>query len=167
MSSGKKEIAVEDIYQILETVKDPEIPVISILDLGMVNEVVVNEDEVEVKITPTYSGCPAMDVIPLLIEQALHSGGYQKVKVKNILFPPWTTDWISEAGKAKLKAFGIAPPQQKTTDQSFLDLEDKEIGCPRCNSVNTAMVSRFGSTPCKAAYQCKDCHEPFDYFKCH
>ena len=158
---------MEEIYQILETVKDPEIPVISIVDLGIVREVRKHNSHVEIDITPTYSGCPALDVIPVLIREAIAGEGYENVQVKNILSPAWTTDWISESGLKKLKEYGIAPPVEKTTDKSFLTNGPKEVPCPFCNSTDTKLVSQFGSTPCKAAYQCNDCLEPFDYFKCH
>ena len=158
---------MEEIYQILETVKDPEIPVISIVDLGIVREVRKMNGDIEIDITPTYTGCPALDVIPVLIREAMASEGYSEVRVKNILSPAWTTDWISESGLQKLKEFGIAPPVEKTSDKSFLLQEPKTVPCPFCNSENTRLVSQFGSTPCKASYQCNDCLEPFDYFKCH
>jgi ring-1,2-phenylacetyl-CoA epoxidase subunit PaaD len=157
----------KDIYEILETVKDPEIPVISILDLGIVREVRRSNGKVEIDITPTYSGCPALDVIPVMIEDAMLANGYENVLVKNILSPAWSTDWISENGLQKLKEYGIAPPVEKTSDKSFLTDEPKVVPCPLCTSKNTRLVSQFGSTPCKAAYQCNDCMEPFDYFKCH
>lgn len=158
---------MEKIYEILESVKDPEIPVISIVDLGIVREVRRKGDLIEIDITPTYSGCPALDVIPVLIREAMAREGYQDVHVKNILSPAWTTDWISETGRQALKAYGIAPPVEKTSDKSFLTDQPKIVPCPFCNSGNTRLVSQFGSTPCKAAYQCNDCLEPFDYFKCH
>ena len=157
----------KEIYTILENVKDPEIPVISILDLGIVREVFEENGGLHIHITPTYSGCPAMDVIPQMIEEEMRTNGYEKVHVKNILTPAWTTDWISTSGKAKLKEYGIAPPVESTTDASFLKGEEKVVPCPRCSSNKTKLVSQFGSTPCKAAYQCEDCLEPFDYFKCH
>jgi ring-1,2-phenylacetyl-CoA epoxidase subunit PaaD len=157
----------KDIYDILETVKDPEIPVISIVDLGIVREVRRSNGKVEIDITPTYSGCPALDVIPVMIEEALRANGYENVLVKNILSPAWSTDWISENGLQKLKEYGIAPPVEKTSDKSFLKDEPKVVPCPQCTSNNTRLISQFGSTPCKAAYQCNDCMEPFDYFKCH
>lgn len=160
-------MVTKDIYDILETVKDPEIPVISILDLGIVREVRKTNGKVEIDITPTYSGCPALDVIPVMIQEAMQSNGYENVQVKNILSPAWSTDWISENGLQKLKEYGIAPPVEKTSDKSFLSDEPKVVPCPLCTSENTRLVSQFGSTPCKAAYQCNDCKEPFDYFKCH
>ena len=137
---------------VLETVMDPEIPVISVIELGIVRDI----DADKVTITPTYSGCPATDVIEQTIREALDANGYRDVAIKTVLAPPWTTDWISDSGKAKLLAYGIAPPELA-----------KAATCPRCGSTNTEEVSRFGSTPCKAQWRCKDCLEPFDRFKCH
>ncbi|MBS1933646.1 MAG: phenylacetate-CoA oxygenase subunit PaaJ [Bacteroidetes bacterium] len=158
----------QKILSILETVNDPEVPVLSIIDLGIVRDIKINEDEIEVIITPTYSGCPAMDAISINIKLALFEHGYKKIKITSVLSPAWTTDWMTESGKQKLKAFGIAPPtvkQQVCHTELFHDGE--AIQCPRCNSYNTKLISQFGSTACKALYQCNDCHEPFDYFKCH
>lgn len=158
----------DQIYNLLETVTDPEVPVLTVVDLGVVRDVKIHPDEtVEVIITPTYSGCPAMKTIEINILAALREAGIQKVKVTTVLSPPWTTDWLTESGKAKLKAYGIAPPQSGTVDKGALFAEEKHIECPRCGSKNTKMVSQFGSTACKALYQCQDCREPFDYFKCH
>lgn len=156
--------AKDAVYKVLETVKDPEIPVISIVDLGIVRDVHIEDARVSVDLTPTYSGCPALDVIPILVKQALDAAGYDSVEVKNVLSPPWTTDWISEKGRERLRAFGISPPEPVKTSEP---LESRDIPCPRCGSTTTQLISRFGSTPCKAAYQCEDCLEPFDYFKCH
>ena len=156
--------SVKDVYAILERVKDPEIPVISVVDLGIVREVRIGMDSIEIDISPTYSGCPALDVIPILIKQAVEEAGLGDTTVRNVLSPPWTTDWISENGKEQLRIFGIAPPEGKRQESA---LEDKDIPCPKCGSTQTKLISRFGSTPCKAAYQCRDCLEPFDYFKCH
>jgi len=152
---------------ILQEVKDPEIPVISIIELGIVRGVATDGESVTVTITPTYSGCPAMDFISQLIREALDSHGMQSVAVQSTLSPPWTTDWITEEGMQKLRAFGIAPPAEKTGDTSFLQGKGVIVECPRCQSGHTRLVSQFGSTPCKALYQCQDCLEPFDYFKCH
>jgi len=161
------------IWKILEDITDPEVPVLSIIDLGIVRDVAFfippsGGQGVEVIITPTYSGCPAMDVIRMNIRMALLQHGYNNIKITTILSPAWTTDWMSEAGKEKLKAFGIAPP---TTKQQVCDTklfhEAEAIQCPRCNSYNTRLISQFGSTACKALYQCNECKEPFDYFKCH
>ena len=157
-----KEITAQKIWQILETVCDPEIPVLTILDLGIVRAVKINNEEVEVIITPTYTGCPAMDMITMDIKMRLLENGYKKIKVTSVLSPAWTTDWMSEAGKQKLKSYGIAPPYTRSDDTGELVIE-----CPQCNSTNTKLISQFGSTACKALYQCNDCKEPFDYFKCH
>jgi len=164
----------QKIFQILETVNDPEVPVLSVVDLGIIRDVQLKVSptggdlEGIVIITPTYTGCPAMDVIRMNIRLALIEHGYKNVEVKTILSPAWTTDWMSEKGKEKLKAFGIAPPnvtQQICTPGIFQ--EEEAVQCPHCNSFNTEIVSRFGSTACKALYKCNNCYEPFDYFKCH
>lgn len=156
----------QEVWKILHKVYDPEIPVISVVDLGMIREVRTDGERVEVDVAPTYSGCPAMDVIPILIRQALEAEGFQEVQVRNVIAPPWTTDWISEEGKRCLEAFGIAPPVGRADADPEEDV-DKEVPCPHCGSTDTVEVSRFGSTPCKAAYKCEACLEPFDYFKCH
>jgi ring-1,2-phenylacetyl-CoA epoxidase subunit PaaD len=159
----------QKILSILATVNDPEVPAVSVTDLGIIRNVKIeNEDEIEVVITPTYSGCPAMDVIRIHIRMALLQHGYDKIKITTVLSPAWTTDWMSEHGKEKLKAFGIAPPTAKQqVCHTELFHEGEAIQCPRCNSYNTRLVSQFGSTACKALYACQQCKEPFDYFKCH
>lgn len=154
-----------NIWQILERVTDPEIPVLTITDLGIVRDVKINADEIEVIITPTYTGCPAMDMITMNIRLALLENGYTKFKVTSVLAPAWTTDWMSENGKRKLREYGIAPPQYDSG--RFMRPGSLHVQCPQCNSTNTACISEFGSTACKALYQCNDCREPFDYFKCH
>ena len=159
--------STQAIYDILETVFDPEIPVISVVDLGIIRNVLLTNDSVEIEITPTYSGCPALDYIPQLIQDALMHQGYEHVNVRNVLTPPWTTDWISENGLAALKNYGIAPPVEKTHDATFIQGSAKVVPCPRCESTDTELVSQFASTPCKSAYRCKSCMEPFEYFKCH
>jgi ring-1,2-phenylacetyl-CoA epoxidase subunit PaaD len=161
-------IEVKKIWSLLETVTDPEVPVLTITDLGIVRDVKINEEEVEVIITPTYTGCPAMDMIAMNIKMELLANGYKNIKVTSILSPAWTTDWMSEAGKQKLKEYGIAPPnpkQQVCNDKLFAP--DEAVQCPHCNSYHIHRISEFGSTACKALYQCDDCKEPFDYFKCH
>lgn len=155
------------IWKLLEAVTDPEIPVLTILDMGVVRDVNWQEENLEVVITPTYSGCPAMDMIEVNIKAVLQENGYDKVDVKTVLSPAWTTEWMTEEGKKKLKDYGIAPPEGTTIDKSVLFAEAKKIECPRCSSRNTVMLSQFGSTACKSLYQCEDCKEPFDYFKCH
>lgn len=158
----------EAIWQILEEVCDPEIPVLTIIDMGIVREVTAGTDgAVEVVITPTYSGCPAMNTIEVNIKATLQEAGYHPVKVTTVLSPPWTTDWLSAAGRQKLRAYGIAPPVGSSQDKSELFGAEKIVTCPHCDSENTRMVSQFGSTPCKSMYKCLDCLEPFDYFKCH
>ena len=169
------------VWDWLGQVSDPEIPVISIVDLGIVRAVEWQGDagdECVVTITPTYSGCPAMQVIAESVSAALHGHGVPNVRLVNQLSPAWTTDWMSEAGKAALKGYGIAPPAQQVIDISGLHAGVKRggalnllpkltVACPNCGSNHTELTSQFGSTPCKALYKCLDCREPFDYFKCH
>jgi len=157
---------MNQIWNILKNVSDPEIPVLTVVDMGVVREVEEKEGKVLVSITPTYSGCPAMNEIESNIRWALEEAGYNEVEVKTILSPPWTTDWMTDEGKAKLQEYGIAPPEGSSADKSVLFGEAKKVMCPRCKSRNTIMVSQFGSTACKALYKCDDCKEPFDYFKC-
>lgn len=162
------DIATQPVWTILENVMDPEVPVLSVLDLGIVRHVSVNGDEVEVIITPTYTGCPAMDVIKASIQMELLAAGYSPVSVKQVLSPAWTTDWMSEGGRRKLKEYGIAPPNpQQQVCHQHLFAADEAVQCPHCQSWHTRRISEFGSTACKALYQCNDCKEPFDYFKCH
>jgi len=142
------------IYEWLADVPDPEIPVLSILDLGIVREVTV-KDKVTVTLTPTYSGCPATEAIESSVLEALKGHGVDEIAIHRVLSPPWTTDWISEDGREKLRKYGIAPPSKSL-----------EIACPQCKSLNTERVSEFGSTACKASWRCCDCLEPFEYFKC-
>lgn len=149
------------LYTYLEEIKDPEVPVLSIIDLGIVRDIKMNEDELEVIITSTYTGCPAMDMIAAAIRIELTTLGFKKIKITNSISPAWTTDWMSEEGKRKLKEYGIAAP-----DKRFAIAADG-VECPHCNSTDTRLISEFGSTACKALYQCNDCKEPFDYFKCH
>jgi ring-1,2-phenylacetyl-CoA epoxidase subunit PaaD len=157
-----------EVWDILEEVTDPEIPVLTVTDLGIVRDVKVQKDgRVEVIITPTYSGCPAMNTIEINIRAVLQEQGYDDVKVTTVLHPAWTTDWMSEAGRRKLKEYGIAPPVDGTADKGALFAEQPEVECPQCGSTHTELVSQFGSTACKSLYRCLDCKEPFDYFKCH
>ena len=166
--------AVADVWDWLAEVPDPEIPVISITDLGIVREVSYDGDTLVVAITPTYSGCPAMAVIDLDIETHLATKGVEKLRLERRLSPPWTTDWIPEAAREKLRAYGIAPPVDGTGGTDVMaaraarlsGMSNFSVACPRCASGRTVRVSQFGSTPCKAAYRCLDCLEPFDYFKC-
>jgi ring-1,2-phenylacetyl-CoA epoxidase subunit PaaD len=171
--------AAEQVWAWLAEVSDPEIPVISIVDLGIVRDVRLAADGAcDVTITPTYSGCPAMQVIADAITDALHAHGVADVRLHNQLSPAWTTDWMSEEGKAKLKGYGIAPPARQVIDISGLRAGANAaisrraqprltVACPNCGSTHTETTSQFGSTPCKALYKCLDCREPFDYFKCH
>ena len=158
----------ETIYSYLGEINDPEVPVLTIIDLGIVRDVKMNDEELEVVITPTYTGCPAMDMITTTIKIQLATLGFKKVKVTQALSPPWTTEWMSEEGKRKLKEYGIAPPnpKQQVCDQKLFAAAEA-VQCPQCNSYHTHRISEFGSTACKALYQCDDCKEPFDYFKCH
>lgn len=162
----KTDISKEQIREVLQTVADPEIPVLTVEDLGVIRDILIEGDTVEVVITPTYSGCPAMKTIEINILSALQEAGYEHVKVTTVLSPAWTTDWMSEEGKRKLKAYGIAPPEG-SADKGTLFGEEKVVECPHCLSKNTRLVSQFGSTPCKSLYRCLSCQEPFDYFKCH
>lgn len=158
----------------LSQVPDPEIPVISLTDLGIIRDVAWQDDTLVVTVTPTYSGCPATSVINMDIEAALRAKGIEKLRLERQLSPPWTTDWITAEGREKLRAYGIAPPIDGTAADGRLagrvarlaGTSNLVIACPRCGSTKTEKVSQFGSTPCKASYRCTDCLEPFDYFKC-
>ena len=155
-----------DVFLLLSEIPDPEIPVISIVELGVIRELVINQKNIEVKITPTYSGCPAMKQMEDDIKHKLYNNGFDTVTISTIYQPAWTTDWLSEATKLKLQKYGIAPPEETTSDKSFLTGKTKQVTCPRCKSTKTVMVSQFGSTACKALYKCNNCLEAFDYFKC-
>jgi ring-1,2-phenylacetyl-CoA epoxidase subunit PaaD len=146
-------------------VVDPEIPVLTIADLGVLRDVAVTDGLVEIAITPTYSGCPAMNMISLEIELALKRAGFGNSKVRTVLSPAWTTDWLSEEGRRKLREYGIAPPQPGSSRRALFGAQ--QVACPQCGSTDTEVVSEFGSTSCKALWRCKSCREPFDYFKCH
>jgi ring-1,2-phenylacetyl-CoA epoxidase subunit PaaD len=152
------------LMQVLAEVPDPEIPVVSVVDLGIVRDVREGPSPA-VLITPTYTGCPATLVIEASIRIALDQAGHAGVEVETVLSPPWSTDWISEEGREKLRAYGIAPPPKGTAGASLRNAEAAE--CPQCRSTRTEELSRFGSTPCKALWRCLDCAEPFDRFKCH
>lgn len=152
-------------WSVAAQVVDPEIPVLTIADLGVLRSVAVNDGCVEVAITPTYSGCPAMNMITLEIELALEREGIPNAKVRTVLSPAWTTDWMSENGRRKLLDYGIAPPQLGSGRRALFGVE--QVACPQCGSENTEVLSEFGSTSCKALWRCKACREPFDYFKCH
>jgi ring-1,2-phenylacetyl-CoA epoxidase subunit PaaD len=162
------DMTIRRIWSLIEQVNDPEVPVLSVVDLGIIRDVRADEEEIEITLTPTYSGCPAMDVIRMNIRMVLLEHGYTNITLTTVLSPAWTTDWMSEQGKEKLKAFGIAPPlpvQQFCRPDLFG--REEAIECPHCHSYHTTRISEFGSTACKALYSCEDCKEPFDYFKCH
>ena len=146
-------------------VVDPEIPVLTIADLGVLREVAVVDGQVQVSITPTYSGCPAMNMIALEIELALAREGIEHSKIRTVLSPAWTTDWMSDDGRRKLKDYGIAPPQSGGGRRALFG--EQQVACPQCGSTATEVLSEFGSTSCKALWRCTACREPFDYFKCH
>mgnify|MGYP003333980731 CR=1 FL=1 len=151
--------------QILSVIIDPEIPVVTIEEMGMLKDVKVNGDEVEVLLTPTYTGCPAMNLIEQDIKMTLASKGVQHVSVKLVYDPAWTTDWMTDIAKAKMKLYGIAPPLTSACNSERFT--DNVIECPHCGSKQTQLISRFGSTACKSLFTCKACLEPFEYFKCH
>ncbi|TWI35866.1 1,2-phenylacetyl-CoA epoxidase subunit PaaD [Paracoccus sulfuroxidans] len=164
----------DQVWRWLSEVPDPEIPVISLTDLGIIRDVQWQDDTLVVTVTPTYSGCPATSIINLDIETALRERGIDKLRLERQLSPPWTTDWLTEEGREKLRAYGIAPPIDGTAADGVLagriarlaGTSNLTVACPRCGSTHTEKLSQFGSTPCKASYRCKDCLEPFDYFKC-
>ncbi len=164
-------ITESQVYKWLSSVTDPEVPALTILDLGIVREVKLlttgsGETEATIFITPTYSGCPAMDVISINIRMALLSRGIKKVHIQNRISPAWTTDWMTESGKQKLREYGIAPPTRKANSGLGL-FEEDTIACPHCGAEDTHLSSQFGATSCKALYQCDVCKEPFEHFKCH
>ena len=165
MTLTEKPNIQKHLIPILETVPDPEIPVISVLDLGVIREAIEVDGVIQIKLTPTYSGCPAMDVIADDLKTAFSNIG-KKAEVELILYPAWSTDWISEDGLQKMEEYGIARPLSESHDIDVLLNNKKLVKCPQCGSTQTHLVSQFGSTPCKALFKCDDCHEPFDYFKC-
>jgi len=154
-----------EVLAILEEVMDPEIPVLNVVDLGVIRDVVVDGKEITIKLTPTYSGCPAMDVIGDDLQRAFAAHGYT-TNIQLVMSPPWTTDWITARGRKALEEYGIAAPLEETADMDVLLNNKKLVKCTNCGSQNTKLVSQFGSTACKAMFQCEDCLEPFDYFKC-
>jgi ring-1,2-phenylacetyl-CoA epoxidase subunit PaaD len=153
-----------DVWQTLAAVPDPEIPILSVIDLGIVRFVRWDEGTLRVGITPTYSGCPATEVIRLSIRNALDEAGYRGAILEEVLAPAWTSDWLTPEGRRKLREYGIAPPQTPVDDPRRM--VSRPVACPRCGSHSTTLVSEFGSTPCKAHYRCDACLEPFDHFKC-
>lgn len=170
ISMACKDDPIQEIWKLLAEVYDPEVPVLSIIDLGIVRDVcydplILPSGGWKITITPTYSGCPAMDVISMNIRFKLLENGIKDFELQTQLSPAWTTSWMTENGKEQLKAYGIAPPKGKINEELFA--EPESIECPNCRSTHTRMLSEFGSTSCKALYQCLDCKEPFDYFKCH
>lgn len=167
MPSAAKTVDIQDrAWAAAATVSDPEIPVLSIADLGVLREVkVAANGHVTAVITPTYSGCPAMRMIEFEIIRALDIAGFDNAEVETVLSPAWTTDWMTETGKAKLRDYGIAPPKTSSNSRRAL-FGEETVSCPKCGSDHTERVSEFGSTACKALYRCRDCAEPFDYFKC-
>ena len=152
-------------WEVAAAVVDPEIPVLTIADLGVLRDVAVIDGRVEVAITPTYSGCPAMNMIAIEIELALEREGFSNSRVRTVLSPAWTTDWMSDDGRRKLREYGIAPPLPSSSRRALFGVQ--QVACPQCGSENTELLSEFGSTSCKALWRCKSCREPFDYFKCH
>jgi len=157
-------VSRDQVLEWLSEVPDPEIPVLTIADLGIVRDVTV-DDDVVIALTPTYTGCPATEVIEQSVIDTLRRRGIENVSIDRVLSPPWTTDWISDEGREKLREYGIAPPERGASKRTLLQGE-RSIACPRCRSLKTEIVSEFGSTACKAAYKCRDCLEPFEYFKC-
>ncbi len=155
----------EEVWRVAGGVVDPEIPVLSIADLGVLRDVTVEDGQVTVTITPTYSGCPAMAMITTEIELALAKAGINGAKVELVLHPAWSTDWMTDAGREKLRAYGIAPPPQGGGRRALFGVD--QVACPRCGSTDTVELAAFGSTSCKALWRCQSCREPFDYFRCH
>ena len=158
---------IEAAWRALEAVEDPEIPAVSIVDLGLIRSVQpTSDDTLEVKLSPTYVGCPATEVIRRSVEQALRGAQVGAFAVTPVLSPPWSSDWISAEGRRKLEMYGIVPPQRSTSSMRDVLRMNRPIGCPRCHSTDTECISEFGSTPCKALHRCRACLEPFEYFKC-
>lgn len=165
--------AIDEIWAWLAEVPDPEIPVVSVTELGIIRDVAYEDDQLVVAVTPTYSGCPATAVIDLMIEEKLREKGVGNLRLERRLSPPWTTDWVTQDARDKLKSFGIAPPVDGTASDGMTSRAARlsgssgpDVACPRCGSTDTERVSQYGSTPCKAAWRCRACLEPFDYFKC-
>ncbi len=161
----KAGVDLEAAHEIAANVPDPELPFLTLTDLGILRSVELQNDTVVAHVSPTYSGCPALDVIEQSVVEALEQAGF-KARIERVMSPPWTTDWITDDGKKKLEAMGIAPPQESHTDKTAF-FASPVINCPNCKSNKTKKISEFGSTPCKAQYQCNSCSEPFEYFKCH
>lgn len=165
---GAREGTPEDIrraWAVLETVMDPEVPVVSVVDLGIVRQLSWQHGHLHAVVTPTYSGCPATEFIEQTIKEALQQSGFDEPVLEQSLTPAWTTDWITDKGREQLREFGIAPPVGRASKRTLLS-PDEQVSCPHCGSKHTERISEFGSTACKALYRCNDCLEPFDYFKC-
>ncbi|MEP7197713.1 MAG: 1,2-phenylacetyl-CoA epoxidase subunit PaaD [Saprospiraceae bacterium] len=163
---GSSILNLQEIESLISQITDPEIPVLTIADLGILRSVKKINDRIEITITPTYVGCPAMGMIEMNIKALLDESKIKNYIIHTVLHPAWSTSWMSEEGRKKLKEFGIAPPSQKIRIQKLFEGQGI-VECPRCNSTNTEMISEFASTACKSLYRCKDCLEAFDYFKCH
>jgi ring-1,2-phenylacetyl-CoA epoxidase subunit PaaD len=164
---NKMIITEQQVWDWLDKIPDPEIPVISVVELGVVRKVELNEDQVTVYITPTYTGCPAMNVFEADILSMLIEKGFKKPIIRTVWSPPWTTDWLSDHALEKLRKYGIAPPVKGSADKGVLfDTGPKIVQCPKCSSGDTKVISQFGATACKALYSCNSCKEPFEYFKC-
>ncbi len=160
----ERDARLAQVRTVLEAVTDPELPFLNLRDMGILRDVDMEGDTLEVSITPTYSGCPAMDVIALDVETALAKAGFEKFRIRRVLSPAWTTDWLSPDAREKLRANGIAPPEKAAGKRALFS--EVATQCPKCGSADTQRVSEFGSTACKAHYRCLSCHEPFEYFKC-
>ena len=166
MNTAPTESQEQVIWSICGRVPDPEIPVLTLADLGVIRSVNIDENAITIGIAPTYSGCPATEFIEESVIAELEQNGFHNIRTERVLTPPWTTDWISEDGRRKLKNYGIVPPDEAAESKRALFHHGLQIACPRCASDSTTRVSEFGSTPCKSSYKCKECLEPFEYFKC-
>jgi len=168
VAESATKLTSDDIRALLESVPDPEIPVLSVMDLGIVRDITITSRGTEVSVAPTYTGCPATEVIEQMIVAKLEQNGVPGVTIRRVLSPPWTTDWLSDAGRRKLRQYGIAPPVPSVGQAGKRSLLGPRtvVRCPRCATGHTTRVSEFGSTPCKASYKCNECLEPFEYFKC-
>ena len=161
-------ITTDSVWELLREIEDPEIPVINIVELGVIRDVTLQDEKVTVTITPTYSGCPAMQMIEANINAQLEQNGVQNFEVKTVISPAWTTDWLTDEAKQKLKNYGIAPPEKTTSDKTALFKDgQRKVACPFCDSENTELKSQFGATACKSLYFCNECVQPFEHFKCH
>jgi ring-1,2-phenylacetyl-CoA epoxidase subunit PaaD len=158
-------LTAEQVLALLHLVKDPEVPVLSVVELGVVRNVAVEDNGVTVTLTPTYSGCPAMQAIERGITEALQAAGVERVTLKTVYAPAWTTDWITEPAREKLRAYGIAPPAGLAAGPVALGRTERRVACPRCGSSNTVTISEFGATACKSLHHCQSCREPFEHFK--